>query len=273
MCNHIRFTYESQPEGFFQSLLEKNSSWKAFLPQLKAATRDQLGNRKLLKSSLGPYPPLPYTPTPMTITSTTTITTTNNNNNSNDNNNISSNNDKYLASLVRKVDEYQSMNEEELDSLYAALLGYRLTKEKKKKTDKTLRTFSKYQPIARQSNSTLDLDLISSESTLFNNYQESNVKSNRSTLNLDLDLDLDLDIDLISESTLYHDDDTYQESNSIQPKSFLLTTTNDTTTRTTQEDYPSYFIMDTPTPTPTTTPKKFLFNKKINFKKYIFLFY
>jgi len=125
MCNHIRFTYESQPEGFFQSLLEKNSSWKAFLPQLKAATRDQLGNRKLLKSSLGPYPPLPYTPTPMTITSTTTITTTNNNNNSNDDNNISSNNDKYLASLVRKVDEYQSMNEEELDSLCEFLFFYK----------------------------------------------------------------------------------------------------------------------------------------------------
>jgi len=175
MCNHIRFTYESQPEGFIQSLLEKNSSWKTFLPQLKAATRDQLGNRKLLKSSLGPFPPLPYTPTPMTITTNNN----NNNNNGNDNNKISSN-DQYLTSLVQKVDEYQSIDEEELDSLYAALLGYRLTKEKKKRTVKTLRTYNKYQPISRLSNSSLDLDLISSESTLFNNYQESNVKSNNS---------------------------------------------------------------------------------------------
>jgi len=149
MCNHIRFTYESQSNSFLKPILDNNKKWKEFLPLLKKATKDQIGDKEKFEY-IGNTRPLPYTPK---------LTT-----------------HKYLAQLIKKDKELKHVDGVELDSLYAALLGYGVNEEKRKKRPlKNLKNYSKYQPVSRLSNTTIDLDLIS-EPNIYDNYQESNTK-------------------------------------------------------------------------------------------------
>jgi len=160
MCNHIRFTYESQSDSFLKELLDNNEEWEDFLPELKEATKAQIGNRPKFEY-IGNTRPLPFTPK---------VTT-----------------HKYLAKLIKKDKELKNVDGVELNSLYAALLGYGVN-EKNNKSLKTIqqnytfnnnnnKCFTINSSANRQlsSNTTIDLDLIS-EPTLIDNYQESNTK-------------------------------------------------------------------------------------------------
>jgi len=159
MCNHIRFTYESQPNhSLIQPLLDNNNQWKNFLPILKKTTKEQIGNRKKFEY-IGNTRPLPYTPKMTTH--------------------------KYLAKLIKKDKELKNVDGVELESLYAALLGYGVNEEKNTKLMKNIRPSYRFNrqniycaldsPRSRYSNTTIDLDLIS-EPSFYENYQESNSK-------------------------------------------------------------------------------------------------
>jgi len=146
MCNHIRFTYESQPDSFLRSLLEDNEEWEDFLPDLKEATKMQIGDRPKFEY-IGGTRPLPYTP--------------------------KSSNHKYLAKLIKKNKELKNVDGVELDSLYASLLGYGIN-EPKNKIGKIKR--SSDCTINSVPTNTLDLNLLS-EPTLYENYQDIHPKS------------------------------------------------------------------------------------------------
>jgi len=103
MCNHIRFTYESQSSSFLKPLLDNNDKWKEFLPILKKATKEQIGNKEKFEY-IGNTRPLPFTPKISTH--------------------------KYLAKLIKKDKELKNVDGVELESLYAALLGYGVNEEK-----------------------------------------------------------------------------------------------------------------------------------------------
>jgi len=48
MCNHLRFTYDSQPDSFIRSVLEGNEAWEDFLPDLKAIGLTIIGESKVI---------------------------------------------------------------------------------------------------------------------------------------------------------------------------------------------------------------------------------
>ncbi|OUM58500.1 hypothetical protein PIROE2DRAFT_64374 [Piromyces sp. E2] len=152
MCNHIRFTYESQPDSFLRPLLENNEEWEDFLPELKEATKKQIGDRPKFEY-VGSTRPLPYTPKLSTH--------------------------KYLAKLIKKDRELKNMDGVELNSLYAALLGYGVNEPKNKsgkskRTSVTMNNSNKSDPFSSIKSitaNTIDLDLIS-EPTLYDNYQD-----------------------------------------------------------------------------------------------------
>ncbi|ORX51138.1 hypothetical protein BCR36DRAFT_326225 [Piromyces finnis] len=159
MCNHIRFTYDSKPDCFLKSFLENNEEWEDFLPELKKATKKQIGDRPKFEY-IGGTRPLPYTPKLSTH--------------------------KYLAKLIKKDKELKNVDGVELNSLYAALLGYGVN-EPKNKAGKSKRA-----------------------SVIINNKNDHcTIKAIASNT-----------LDLISEPTLY---DNYQD---IHPKPAILTTTN-----------------------------------------------
>jgi len=149
MCNHIRFTYESQPDSFLRPLLENNEEWEDFLPDLKEATKKQIGDRPKFEY-IGSTRPLPYAPKLSTH--------------------------KYLAKLIKKDKELKNMDGVELNSLYAALLGYGVNEPKNKsgkskRTTVTIKNRNDQYSIHSITSNALDLDLIS-EPTLYDNYQD-----------------------------------------------------------------------------------------------------
>jgi len=152
MCNHLRFTKDSQPDSYISTIIQENEAWEDFVEELKTVTKQQIGDREKFEY-IGNTRPLPYTPK---------VTT-----------------HKYLGRLIKRDKELKNVDGVELDSLYAALLGYGInndTKSSINKTNKKNIKNSKIYSVHSPNANIVNLDLIS-EPTLYDNYQDVHPKS------------------------------------------------------------------------------------------------
>jgi len=156
MCNHLRFTKDSQPDSYISSILQENEAWEDFVEELKTVTKQQIGHREKFEY-IGNTRPLPYAPK---------LT-----------------NHKYLGRLIKRDKELKNVDGVELDSLYAALLGYGVnndtkSSQNKASSKKTIKNLPSTSYNIHSPNSTLvnlNLDLIS-EPTHYDNYQDTHPK-------------------------------------------------------------------------------------------------
>lgn len=133
ICNHIRYSVETNSCEYLKQLLNNNKKWEQFLPELRKATKRQIGDHQSF-ALIGNTRPFPYTPK---------IT-----------------NHRPLAKLLKADKELKNKDGVELGSLYAALLGY----SKPEEFD-----FKKEEDKKKVCNTTLENDSDNDEKTKVNN--------------------------------------------------------------------------------------------------------